>query len=371
MDRPAAGTFEVCMEEKKRDGVRATNRDYIEYDQVEKTQTYHLAEQGNPNEFDEDYRIRTCDIGEFLYGDAKARRRFADDMGTALADIGFAILVNYGTDPSLYDEIAERTHEFFTKLTLEQKMRYRAERHGSVNQGYFPILETSDIHPDLVEGWVFCRRAFAVEGRRSSEPVARFWPDARFEPGFRRLVVENERLIIPVMQSLLLYLDHDPHLFDDRLTRPNIGLRLNYYPPLDEAARQSGAGRLLGHEDVGMFTLLPAPEVEGLQVLNRRSMKWVRMRAPRGSMILNTGDYVQRITNDRLPSTTHRVGRPRDRALQDRPRVSFPMNVYVWEDVMLEVLPGLPNPKYAPIRAIEFHTRSTSKFYGDDYAVTG
>lgn len=36
---------------------------------------------------------------------------------------------------------------------------------------------------------------------------------------------------------------------------------------------------------------------------------------------------------------------------------------------MLEVLPELPNPKYDPIRVITFHTRTTAKFYGDDYAV--
>ena len=35
-----------------------------------------------------------------------------------------------------------------------------------------------------------------------------------------------------------------------------------------------------------------------------------------------------------------------------------------------EVLPGLENPRYPPVKAIEFHTRTTSKFYGDDYAVT-
>lgn len=28
------------------------------------------------------------------------------------------------------------------------------------------------------------------------------------------------------------------------------------------------------------------------------------------------------------------------------------MAVYVWEDEMLEVLPGMPNPKYEPIKAI-------------------
>ena len=49
-------------------------------------------------------------------------------------------------------------------MSLEEKLRYRAQRHGSVNQGYFPIKETSEIHPDLVEGWVFCRRAFDLGG---------------------------------------------------------------------------------------------------------------------------------------------------------------------------------------------------------------
>jgi len=357
------------MEDKKHHGIEATNREYARYDQVHKKQLYHLAEQGR-EEFDEEFRIRTCDIGAFLHGDAAARRQFAAELGAALAEIGFAILVGHGTDTALYDDMEALTEECFTRFALDEKMRFRARRHGSVNQGYFPIKETSDIHPDLVEGWVFCRRAFALPGRRSQETLESFWPDPAYEPLWRRLVLENEKLILPVMQSLLLWLGHDPHLYDERLTHPNIGLRLNYYPPLGTAEIQSGCGRLLGHEDVGMFTFLPAPRVEGLQVLDRRSMKWVRLHAPPGSLILNTGDYVQRISNDLLPSTTHRVGRPRQPELLSRPRVSFPMNVYVWEEEILAVLPGLAEPHYAPISALEFHTRSTSKFYGDDYAVT-
>ena len=31
--------------------------------------------------------------------------------------------------------------------------------------------------------------------------------------------------------------------------------------------------------------------------------------------------------------------------------------------------PGLGPAKYEPVRAIEFHTRTTAKYYGDDYAV--
>lgn len=161
----------------------------------------------------------------------------------------------------------------------------------------------------------------------------------------------------------------DPHLYDRKLTATNFGLRLNYYPSMSDEDDQSGAARLLGHEDVDLFTFLPAPRAEGLQVLNRRNMKWVRLDAPPGTIILNTGDYMQRISNDVYPSTTHRVSKPRNAQQRRETRVSFPMAVYVWEEEVLEVLPCLENPKYPPVKAIEFHTSITSKFYGDDYAV--
>ena len=54
------------------------------------------------------------------------------------------------------------------------------------------------------------------------------------------------------------------------------------------------------------------------QVLNRENKKWIRMQPAPGSIILNVGDYLQRISNDRLPSTTHRVAPPRDPALLTR-----------------------------------------------------
>ncbi len=114
---------------------------------------------------------------------------------------------------------------------------------------------------------------------------------------------------------------------------------------MTEEQDRSGAGRLLGHEDVDLFTILPASRTDGLQVWNHRSGKWVRMKAPPGSIIINTGDYMQRISNDRLPSTTHRVGKPTDGSHLTRTRVSFPIAVYVWENEVLEVMPGLGTPK--------------------------
>jgi isopenicillin N synthase-like dioxygenase len=350
--------------------VEALNRDFTKYDQVRKAHTYRLAEHES-DEFDEEYQIATLDFDRFLRGDAEDKKRFADAFTGALEDIGFAVITAEGFDTTLYDDIHDETLDLFTSTPLEEKMRFRAERHGSVSQGYFPIELTSDIHPDLVEGWVWCRRAFEVPDRCEDTPFRAedYWPAARQERQFRRLVLAHEQYFSPIAQSMLQGLGVDPHLLDRKLTGTNFGLRLNYYPPMTEQQARSGAGRLLGHEDVDLFTILPATRTDGLQVWNHRSRKWVRLRAPAGSVIVNTGDYMQRLSNDRLPSTTHRVGKPTDSSHLTGPRVSFPTNVYLWEDEILSVLPGLGEPRYEPIKAITFHTLSTSKFYGDNYAV--
>jgi isopenicillin N synthase-like dioxygenase len=347
----------------------ALNQDFSRFDQVRKAHTYRLAE--HPSDaFDEDYEIATLDLEPFLRGDARDKARFAADFAGALKEIGFAVLVGHGVDPALYDEMEERVLDLFTSTPLEEKMRFRARRHGSVNQGYFPIEETSDIHPDLVEGWVWCRRAFDMPQDRDERFRAEdYWPRADYERQFRRLALAHEALFKPIAQAMLQGIGCDPHLYDGKLTRTNFGLRANYYPPLSEAQDRSGAGRLLGHEDVDLFTILPASRAEGLQVWNHRSRAWVRLDAPAGAILINTGDYMQRISNDLLPSTTHRVGKPRDGSHRTQARVSFPIAVYVWENEILEVLPGLGRPRYEPIKALTFHTRSTSKFYGDDYAV--
>jgi len=360
--------YTITMKSNKQKGIKAVNQDFRKYDQVNKEQTYQLVENPAVEEFDDDYEIKTCDMRQFFEGGEDGKRQFAQELGEALEGIGFAVLTGHGVDPDLYVQAQKKVVDLFEKTIREERMPYKAERSGSVNQGYFPIKETTVIHPDLVEGWVFCRRAFNLDKVPNFNEKA-YWPRPGFEPFFRQIVQEHEKLILPIMQSILRYLIDDPHLYDQKLTATNFGFRLNYYPAISEQDDSTGAGRMLGHEDVDLFTLLPAQEVEGLQVLNRENGKWIRLNPPQGSIILNTGDYMQRITNDRLPSTTHRVSKPAKKALSQKPRITIPMAIYVWEDEILEVLPGLGAPKYEAVSAVKFHTNITSKYYGDDYAV--
>ena len=206
--RPPGGR----VQDRKAQGVDATNQAYTRYDQVHKAQEYHLAEgppwrglrRGLPRP---DLRHRSRAQGRRggparvrpRAGRGAARDRVRDPRGPRCR-------------PRLYEQAEARFSSCSRRVPLEEKLRYRAHRHGSVNQGYFPIHETSDIHPDLVEGWVFCRRAFELDGAPGD--VSGFWPRPDLEPLFRRLCRAHERLILPVMQGLLRYLGGDPHLYD-------------------------------------------------------------------------------------------------------------------------------------------------------------
>src|SRR6185312_13549438 len=139
---------------------------------------------------------------------------FAKAFAAALEEIGFAVLVGHGVDVGLYDQMHDGALDVFTSTSLADRMRFRAERHGSVNQGYFPIEETSEIHPDLVEGWVFCRRAFDIPQQDAVFRAEDYWPRAEYELQFRPLVLGHEQLFRPIAQAMLQGLGCDPHLLD-------------------------------------------------------------------------------------------------------------------------------------------------------------
>ena len=228
------------------------------------------------------------------------------------------------------------------------------------------------MHPDLVQGWVFASRAFNLDDRPDADRALKaFWPNLEDERFYRRVYQALEPLALPLMRSILEGFGCPADLYDERLTNTLCALRLNYYPGLTASDEELGAARLLGHEDVTLFTFLPASQVEGLQVFNRKTGRWIRLNPPPGTVIVNAGDYLQRITNNVFQSSTHRVSPPRDPKLRRRPRISFPLFVYLRETEMIEVLPCFDPPRYEPIRALTFHTNITRKFYGASYRDTG
>ena len=306
-----------------------TNLDHQRFEQVAKDKVYFHAEQAT-EAFEDDSHLETLSLRHWREGNPAERRAFAEALDRGMRDIGFVYLVDHGIDPGLFEEADRRTRAFFEETPEADKQRFLARRFGSVNQGYFPYKKSTQMHPDLVQGWVFARRAFELPGAEVDLP--RFWPDPADERFFRQVYQALEPLALPLMRAILEGFGCPADLYDQRLMDTLCALRLNYYPGLSAADEQLGAARLLGHEDVTLFTFLPASPVEGLQVFHRKTGKWIRLNPPPGTVIVNAGDYLQRITNNVFQSSTHRVSPPRDLEARHRPRTSFPLFVYLREE---------------------------------------
>ena len=108
------------------------------------------------------------------------------------------------------------------------------------------------------------------------------------------------------MRAVADYLGEFADTFEASVTGGDSILRLLHYPPaaFDGAAIRAGA-----HEDINAITLLLGAEEAGLEILGRDG-HWIEVNPPPGAVVVNIGDMLSRLTNDVLPSTTHRVVNP-------------------------------------------------------------
>ena len=84
-------------------------------------------------------------------------------------------------------------------------------------------------------------------------------------------------------------------------------MRAIHYPPI--TSEPKSAIRAEQHEDINLITLLVGASAEGLQILTKQG-EWVPVTALPGQIVVNVGDMLQRLTNNKLCSTTHRVVNP-------------------------------------------------------------
>ena len=113
---------------------------------------------------------------------------------------------------------------------------------------------------------------------------------------------------------------------------PKTLLRILHYPRFT-GSEEPGAIRAAAHEDINLLTLLPAASAPGLQVLARDG-SWLEVPCDFGNLIVNVGDMLQEASGDWFPSTTHRVVNP-PAGKQDEARMSLPLFLHPWSDVVL------------------------------------
>ena len=284
------------------------------------------------------------------------RPEFVRDLGAAYANHGFVIITDHGIPQALTDRFLGQFKTFFAWPEAD-KAHFHTPGGGGA-RGYTPFgIETAkgSHHSDLKEFWHVGREL------PSDHPYRHYMADnvwINALPGFKDICIEmfetfdrtGRRLLTAIARVLELPAD----FFEDKVELGNSVLRVIHYPPMPPNPTESI--RAGAHEDINVITLLLGAEEPGLQVLTRQG-EWLSVNPSPGSMVVNVGDMLQRLTNGALRSTSHRVINPVTERAQNA-RFSMPFFLHFNPDFPIAALPscvgpGKPEP-LPPILAEEY-----------------
>lgn len=299
--------------------------------------------------------IPVVDLNDFLSSDTDKKNAFTKAIGQAYEQVGFVALKNHGLSYELETMLYQSVIEFFN-LPLQTKLKYEIEglagQRGYTSFGKEHAKGKSE--GDLKEFWHFGQI-------KTNDPITDEYPEnveVKELPEFNKLGMTAFKTLeatgVTLLQAIALFLGLDEHYFDQKVALGNSILRPIHYSPIVNEPRN--AVRAGEHEDINLITLLMGASADGLEILNKQG-EWVAVTALPGQIVVNVGDMLQRLTNNRLRSTTHRVVNPPKEKWAE-PRYSIPFFLHPRSDMRLDALPSCvpkgQKPQYEPISAGEY-----------------
>ena len=281
---------------------------------------------------------------------------FADKLGRSFEEYGFAVIGDHGIPDELIHRAEDKAKAFFA-LPEEIKRKYHIAGGGGA-RGYTPFgIETAKgaAAHDLKEFWHVGRElppGHPFRGHMGDN----VWPAEvpSFKATFLELYETFDRAGLKILKAIARFLRIDEDYFIDTVRDGNSVMRLLHYPPIvGEPGSNVRAG---AHEDINTITLLLGAEEAGLELLTRDG-RWIPVSSMPGELVVNIGDMLQRLTNGKLRSTSHRVVNPApERA--SHARYSMPFFLHFRSDFLIEALPGTvpagEQPKEPPITADDY-----------------
>ncbi len=280
--------------------------------------------------------IPVVDLSQFVSGNEEAKKSFVQQLGKAFEETGFVAVKNHGISDALIADLYNYVEAFFA-LPLEQKGKY--EIPGLAGQRGYTSFGKEHAKgfdaPDLKEFFQFGQEV------TDNDPIKSEYPDnvtvnevPQFTPTLLNAYRAFEKSGKALLQAIALYLGLDEFYFDSNVHNGNSILRAIFYPPI--TSEPKSAIRAEQHEDINLITLLVGASADGLEILNMKN-EWVGVTSLPEQIVVNVGDMLQRLTNNRLKSTTHRVVNP-PREKWNTPRYSIPFFLHPKSQMSLACL---------------------------------
>ncbi|MEZ4920141.1 MAG: 2-oxoglutarate and iron-dependent oxygenase domain-containing protein [Saprospiraceae bacterium] len=300
--------------------------------------------------------IPTVDLSQYVQGSAEDKKAFVDQIGKAFHEVGFVAVKNHGVPKELVDGFFNASKAFFA-LPTEVKSKYELKDMAG-QRGYTSFGKEHAKQSNVGDLKEFFQIGQFVD---ADHPLKELYPDNVYTeevPDFyelgRQLYKAFENAGGHLLRAIAEHLELDINYFDDKIKDGNSILRSIHYPPI--TAEPESAIRAEQHEDINLITLLVGASAGGLQLLNSHN-EWMPIMPENDEFVINVGDMLQRLTNNYLKSTTHRVVNP-PREEWHLPRLSIPFFLHPKSEMDLSCLDFCvteDNPlHYEPITAGEY-----------------
>ncbi|MEP6947738.1 MAG: 2-oxoglutarate and iron-dependent oxygenase domain-containing protein [Ginsengibacter sp.] len=280
--------------------------------------------------------IPVVDLDDFVNGNSGKKSAFVQKLGHAYEDVGFVAVKNHGISAELIADLYKYVQQFFS-LPSEKKKKFEIPELAG-QRGYTSFgkehAKGSDA-PDLKEFFQYGQVVPTDHHLKSEYPDNVKVDDI---PGFNETFFKAYRAFEKsgksLLQAIALYLDLEENYFDDFVEDGNSIVRAIHYPPI--TSEPKSAIRAEQHEDINLITLLVGASADGLQILTKMN-EWIGVTSLSDQIVVNVGDMLQRLTNNKLKSTTHRVVNP-PRELWHTSRFSIPFFLHPKSDMSLAAL---------------------------------
>jgi len=280
--------------------------------------------------------IPSVDLNDFLSDDKEQKKAFIKAIGRAFENIGFVALRGHFLDQKLVDGLYAEIKNFFA---LPQKAKDDYEIAGIGGQRGYTSFGKEHAkgrkEGDLKEFWHFGQ--YVEDGADLKEE----YPNnimvselPKFNEVGEHAYKMLEKTAKYVLRALALHLDLEETYFDNYIKNGNSILRPIHYPPITQEPKN--AVRAAAHGDINLITLLMGAHGKGLQVKNHQD-EWVDAIAKPDELMINVGDMLSRLTNNKLKSTIHQVVNP-PRELWGTSRYSIPFFMHPVSDMPLNCL---------------------------------
>ncbi len=280
--------------------------------------------------------IPVVNLALYTHGTAKEKEQFVQELGMAYEEVGFVAVKNHGIPDDLIADLYTYVEQYFN-LPVDAKEKH--EIPGLAGQrGYTSFGKEhakGSEAPDLKEFYQFGQMVDANHALKAEYPdnvVVKEIPqfNTTLEKAYRHFEESGKHLL----HAIADYLKLPTTYFDAHIDKGNSILRAIHYPPIVNEPKS--AIRAEQHEDINLITLLVGASADGLEVLDKAN-NWVPATSLPEQIVVNVGDMLQRLTNNKLRSTTHRVINP-PKSLWHTHRYSIPFFLHPKSEMSLACL---------------------------------